>query len=195
MLQVSAQTHLGRNQHHIFLHHLDEDGTYYIKWFEGDVAQRSLKWLRTILALVMMSFPIVKYQDACYKVTVTPILIIQPSFWFPLTRNFFSIFCNWNCFFRQQYDHTVKIIAMISYVNWILWDEVIFNSIAICRCLKCSFSLSGSFGFCQTFDWSLTAYKGLGQTNLIFRFAGETWKKVGAGGPNKNKNIVNFYKF
>ena len=40
MLQVSGQTHLGRNQHHIFLHHLDEDGTYYIKWFEGDVAPK-----------------------------------------------------------------------------------------------------------------------------------------------------------
>ena len=25
-------------------------------------------------------------------------------------------------------------------------------SIAICSCLKCSFSSSGSFGFCQTFD-------------------------------------------
>ena len=36
--------------------------------------------------------------------------------------------------------------------------------------------------------------KNLGQTNLIFRFAGETWKKVGAGVRNKNKNIVNFYK-
>ena len=33
-----------------------------------------------------------------------------------------------------------------------------------------------------------------GQTNLIFRFAGETWKKVRADGRNKNKNIVNFYK-
>ena len=27
-----------------------------------------------------------------------------------------------------------------------------FNSIATCVCLKCSFSLSGSFGFCQTID-------------------------------------------
>ena len=26
------------------------------------------------------------------------------------------------------------------------------NSIAICGCLKCPFSSSGSFGFCQTFD-------------------------------------------
>ena len=26
------------------------------------------------------------------------------------------------------------------------------NSVAICGCLKCSFSSSGSFGFCQTFD-------------------------------------------
>ena len=34
----------------------------------------------------------------------------------------------------------------------------------------------------------------LDQTNLIFCFAGETWKKVGAGGHNENKNIVNFYK-
>ena len=27
------------------------------------------------------------------------------------------------------------------------------NSIAIRACLKCSFSSSGSFGFCQTFDY------------------------------------------
>ena len=33
-----------------------------------------------------------------------------------------------------------------------------------------------------------------GQTNSIFRFASKTWKKVGAGGYNKNKNIINFYK-
>ena len=32
----------------------------------------------------------------------------------------------------------------------------------------------------------------LGQTNLIFRFAGKTLKKIGAGGHNKNKNIMNF---
>ena len=31
-------------------------------------------------------------------------------------------------------------------------DNVVFNSIAICGCLKCSFSSSGSFGFCQTFE-------------------------------------------
>ena len=37
-------------------------------------------------------------------------------------------------------------------------------------------------------------YLYLGQINLIFRFAGETWKKVGVGVRNKNKNIVNFYK-
>ena len=30
--------------------------------------------------------------------------------------------------------------------------------------------------------------------NLIFRFPGETWEKVGVDGRNKNKNIVNFYK-
>ena len=34
----------------------------------------------------------------------------------------------------------------------------------------------------------------LGLTNLIFHFAGETWKKVGTGRCNKNKNIRNFYK-
>ena len=27
-----------------------------------------------------------------------------------------------------------------------------YNSIAICGCLKSSFSSSGSFGFCETFD-------------------------------------------
>ena len=34
----------------------------------------------------------------------------------------------------------------------------------------------------------------LGETNLIFHFPGETWKKVVVDGRNKNKNIVNFYK-
>ena len=41
---------------------LDEDGTFCIKRFEGDVAQRLLKWLRTILALVMVSFSVLKYK-------------------------------------------------------------------------------------------------------------------------------------
>ena len=35
-------------------------------------------------------------------------------------------------------------------------------SIALCGCLKCSFSSSGSFGFCQTFElfagWYLISY-------------------------------------
>ena len=69
----------------------------------------------------MVSFPILKYKGAYHRIMVIPISIIQPSIWFPLTRNFSSIFCNWNCFFRQQYDHTMKIFAMVSYVNWILW--------------------------------------------------------------------------
>ena len=29
---------------------------------------------------------------------------------------------------------------------------------------------------------------------LTFRFEGETWKKIGAGGRIKSKNIGNFYK-
>ena len=33
----------------------------------------------------------------------------------------------------------------------------------------------------------------LGQTNLISRFTGKTWKKVGPGRHNKNKIIVDFY--
>ena len=41
---------------------LDEDGTFCIKRFEGDVAQSLLKWLRTILALVMVSFSVLKYK-------------------------------------------------------------------------------------------------------------------------------------
>ena len=49
--------------------------------------------------------------------------------------------------------------------------------------LICSGNINGNMNII----WS-------GQTNLIFRFAGETWKKVGAGERNKNKNIVNFYK-
>ena len=39
---------------------LDEDGTY---GWKAMLHQRSLKWLRTILALVMVSFPILKYRD------------------------------------------------------------------------------------------------------------------------------------
>ena len=34
----------------------------------------------------------------------------------------------------------------------------------------------------------------LGHTSLLFRFPGETWKNIGVGERNKNKNIVNFYK-
>ena len=121
MFQVSGRTQLGWNQHQIFLHHLVG------RWMKTEhiasnglkaiLHQRSLKWLRTILALVMVGFPILKYKDTYYKITVTPISIIQSSFRFPLTRNFFSIFSNWNCFFRQQYDHTMKTFAMVSYVN------------------------------------------------------------------------------
>ena len=33
----------------------------------------------------------------------------------------------------------------------------------------------------------------VGPDQLNFSFAGKTWKKVSAGGHNKNKNIVNFY--
>ena len=135
MLQVSGQTHLGRNQHYILLYHLVERWmkTEYItsNGLKATLHQRSLKWLRTILAPVMVSFPIIKYKDAYYKITVTPVSIIQPSFWFPVTRNFFSIFCNCNCFFRQQYGHTMNIFAMVSYVNWILWGQVIFNFLLI----------------------------------------------------------------
>ena len=78
MLQVSRRTHLGQTQHQIFLHHLVGC------WMKTEhiatnglmamLHQRSLKWLRTILALVMVSFPNLKYKGACYKITVTPIL-------------------------------------------------------------------------------------------------------------------------
>ena len=39
---------------------LDEDGTY---GWKAILHQRLLKWLRTILALVMVSFPILKYRE------------------------------------------------------------------------------------------------------------------------------------
>ena len=84
MLQVSGQTHLGWNQHHILLHHLVGCWTKMehiaSNGLKGMLHQRSLKWLRTILALIMVNFPILKYKDACYKITVTPVLIIQSSF-------------------------------------------------------------------------------------------------------------------
>ena len=96
MLQVSGRTHLGWNQHHIFLYHLFwcwmKTGHIASNGLKAMLHQRLLKWLRTILALVMVSFSILKYKDACYKITVTPISIIQPSFWYPPTRNFFFNF-------------------------------------------------------------------------------------------------------
>ena len=52
---------------------LYEDGHIASNGLKAMLHQRSLKWLRTILALVMVSFPIPKYKDACYKITVTPI--------------------------------------------------------------------------------------------------------------------------
>ena len=45
----------------------------------------------------------------------------------------------------------------------------------------------------QPFIFCLFDESPLGQTNLIFRFASETWKKVDADWRSKNKNIVNFY--
>ena len=64
MLQVSGRTHLGRNQHHIFLLHLVG------RWMKiKDIApiclkamlhQRLLKWLKTTFVLVLMNFPILK---------------------------------------------------------------------------------------------------------------------------------------
>ena len=84
MLQVFARTHVGWNQHHIFLHHLVG------RWMKMEhialnglkvmLHQRSLKWLRTILGLVVVSFPILKYNYAYDKIMVTPISIIQPFF-------------------------------------------------------------------------------------------------------------------
>ena len=69
---------------------LDKAGHIPSNGLKAMLHQRSLKWLRTILVLVMLSFPILKYKDACYKITVTAISIIQPSFWFPFWFLIFS---------------------------------------------------------------------------------------------------------
>ena len=101
------------NQHHIFLHHLVGH------WMKTEhiasnglkvmLHQRLLKWLRTILALIVVIFPILKYKDAYGKIMVTPISIIQPFFWFPLIRDFLSFLCSWNWFFQTSiwsyYEH------------------------------------------------------------------------------------------
>ena len=84
MLQISGRTHLGLNQHHTILHNLFgrrmKTGHIASNGLKAMLHQRSLKWLRTILALVMVSFPILRYKDAWYKITVTPISVIQRSF-------------------------------------------------------------------------------------------------------------------
>ena len=111
---------------------LDEDETYCIQRFEGDVAPKIIEVVKDDSCSGYWEFSNSKIQRCLYcKITVTPIWIIQPSFRFLLTRNSFSIFYNWNRFFRQQYDYTMKIFAMVSYVNWILWDQVIFNFLLI----------------------------------------------------------------
>ena len=48
------------------------------------------------------------------------------------------------------------------------------KSIAICNCLKCSFSSSGSFGFCQTSElfagWFLISYDRFKCFKAVFMF-------------------------
>ena len=46
-------------------------------------------------------------------------------------------------FVKSHYHHPEIVIGA---------DSVNSNSTEISGCLKCSFSSSGSFGFCQTFD-------------------------------------------
>ena len=91
MLKVSGRSHLGWYQHHIFLHHLVGHlrKTKHVTMLLGMLHQRSLRWLKIILALVMVSFAIRKY-----KIMVTLTLIIHLSFLFPVTRNF--LFSNSN---------------------------------------------------------------------------------------------------
>ena len=50
--------------------------------------------------------------------------------------------------------HCLKVFRnrnQITFLKDIAFLTSLINSIAICGCLKCSFSSSGSFGFCQTF--------------------------------------------
>ena len=133
MSQISGRTHLGRNQHHIFLHHLVgrwmRTGHITSNGLKAMLHQRWLKWLRTILALLLVSFSILKYKDACYKITVTPISIIQPSFWFPLTRNFFQFSVTRIVSSDSNMIILWKFLQIVNYVNWILWYQVIFNLI------------------------------------------------------------------
>ena len=51
---------------------------------------------------------------------------------------------------------------------------------------------NGRYAFLVRLD--LMFSMSLGQTNLIFHFAGKTWKNVDAGRCNKNENTRNFHK-
>ena len=59
---------------------LDEDETYCIKWFEGDVAPKIVEVVKDDSCTGYGEFSNSKIQFAYYKITVTPILIIQPFF-------------------------------------------------------------------------------------------------------------------
>ena len=130
MSQISERIHLGRNQHHIFLHHLVgrwiKTGHIPSNDLKAMLHQRSLKWLRTILALVMLSFPILKYKDACYKITVTAISIIQPSFWSPL---FDFLFDFW--FFQTAIWSYCENFCSGKLCELDIMDQVIFNLILV----------------------------------------------------------------
>ena len=56
----------------------------------------------------------------------------------------------------------------------ILSGSFVYISIVICGCLKCSFSSSGSFGFCQTFElfagWFLISYDRVKYLKAVFMF-------------------------
>ena len=60
---------------------LDEDGTYCHKWFDGDVAPKIVEVVKDDSCTGYGEFSNSKIQrHTYYKITVTPISIIQPYF-------------------------------------------------------------------------------------------------------------------
>ena len=101
---------------------LDEDVTYCIKWFEGDVAPKIVEVVKDDSCTCYGEFFNSKIQRRLLQNNSNTNFNHSAFFLIPSNQKlFFSTFCNWNCF-RQQYDHTVEIFAMVRYVNWILWD-------------------------------------------------------------------------
>ena len=106
---------------------MDEDGTYCIKWFEGDVAPKTVEVVKDNSCTGYGDFSNSKLQRRLLQNNGDANFNHSAFFLISFNQKLFSVFCNWNFFFRQQYDHTMKILAMVSYVNCILWDQVVFN--------------------------------------------------------------------